>query len=378
MGREGFTLAGFLLDATRIWGMKTPRTMWRMRRLQLGLLRSALKRKRLLRRENLLVPLGIGLSPTMRCNLSCEGCYARNYPRDNEMDSKVLDSLVGSAVDAGVFLFVVTGGEPYLREDLFDIFFKYRRAAFLTITNGTCIGADEAALLADAGNVIPVISIEGDEALTDRRRGPGVYAKAMRCISLLRERGVVFGFSAVITKRTVDMLGRKDFVRRMIDAGCSFGFFNDFIPMDDGELSMMPAPEKLADFKEKFKRMREEPIVLVHLPDDEYDEDGRCLAVGGGGMHVNAQGYAEPCPFAHFARENVKNVSFRDVLRSPFLGAIRAHPTVLLHGNIGCSLVNNRDELERIARRTGAVCTDGCASLSFTRGSTAAFVQSDG
>jgi len=92
--------------------------------------------------------------------------------------------------------------------------------------------------------------------------------------------------------------------------------------------------------------------------DDEYDKTGRCMAVSGGSMHINAQGWVEPCPFAHFARENIKDHSFREILRSPFLEAIRKHPTVLQHGAIGCSLVNNRAILEEIAKTTHARATN--------------------
>ncbi len=66
----------------------------------------------------------------------------------------------------------------------------------------------------------------------------------------------------------------------------------------------------------------------------------------------------EPGPFAHFVRENVKDQSFMDILRSPFLDAIRKHPDALQQGKIGCSLVSNRDILEDIAVRTGAKPTD--------------------
>jgi MoaA/NifB/PqqE/SkfB family radical SAM enzyme len=146
----------------------------------------------------------------------------------------------------------------------------------------------------------------------------------------------------------------------MIDLGCVAGFFNEFIPLTSEELSLMPDENQQTLFRDNLSRMRKEkPILLVHLPDDEYSETERCIAVGSGAMHINAQGDVEPCPFAHFARENVNDRSFREILRSPFLRAIREHPTVLRRGEIGCSLVSNHEVLEEIAGKTGARGTRG-------------------
>lgn len=349
----------FILRMIRMWGDNPIKTIWRTRRLQLGLIQSSGRRKRAFRKENLLVPMGIGLSPTFQCNLVCNGCYARFHPRDREMSHAVIQSVVGSAVEAGVFIFVITGGEPFMRPDMMEIYRKHRRAFFWVVTNGTLIDKETASRLAECGNVFPILSVEGGREETDRRRGQGVYRKVRDCMDLLHRSGVPFGFSAVLTKDTIEVLGSGGFVDDMIDAGCTVGVYNDFIPLDSEDYSCLPISEQKLQFRERLIGLRKRKrILLVHLPHDEYDSDGRCMAVSGGGMHVNASGWVEPCPFAHYARENVGECSFRKLLESPFLEAIRSHPTVLQHGEIGCSLVNNRVTLEEIADRTGAKSTN--------------------
>ena len=74
----------------------------------------------------------------------------------------------------GDYFVVLTGGEPYLlKESLLRLFRKHNDMYFLTFTNGTLF--DEALVdeLARLGNVAPALSLEGFEAETDRRRGPG-------------------------------------------------------------------------------------------------------------------------------------------------------------------------------------------------------------
>jgi MoaA/NifB/PqqE/SkfB family radical SAM enzyme len=323
------------------------------------MIRARRRRQHFLLDEGLLVPVGIGISPTMKCNLSCEGCYSKNHPREDEMGIDTLDSFISSAAGMGVFLFVITGGEPYLLPRLIDIYRKNRGVFFLTVTNGTLIDDDTAATLSGLGNIFPVVSIEGSETETDARRGEGVYRKVLDCMQRLNEAGVPFGFSSVVTRSNISTLGSTEFIRAMIGRGCKSGFFNDYIPLHPDEMCELPDEEESSRFRKRLDSLKvREPIVLVHLPHDEYDRDGRCLAVDRGAFHVNSQGYVEPCPFAHYARENIKDHSFRDILSSPFLEAIRSHPTALQKGAIGCSLVNNYTILQEIAGNTGARPTE--------------------
>jgi MoaA/NifB/PqqE/SkfB family radical SAM enzyme len=271
------------------------------------------------------------------------------------MSVEVLERTVSSAREYGVVLFVVTGGEPYLRADLLDLYRRHRGALFLTITNGTLLDGPTVRRIAALGNVFPIVSVEGYREETDRRRGRGVYDRAMLALDLLRKAGVLFGFSATLTRGNIRTVSDVSFLRHMIGKGCAFGFYNELIPVCPRDEDLVPGEEQRRLLRERLRALRRsEPIVLVHLPDDEYDASGRCGAVTEGGMHINAQGYVEPCPFAHYARENVATSSFREVLVSPFLETIRKHPTALIRGSSGCALSCNLETLQEIARETGA------------------------
>jgi len=355
---EGPGLTYILIRMVQLWGRKTVKKLWKTRTLQVSMLRARRRRQRILKKEGLRAPLAIALSPTMRCNLSCEGCYSRFHPQEGEMSIDTIETLVHSASEAGVFLFVITGGEPYLRPEMMNIYKKHRNALFLTVTNGTLIDESTVSEIAACRNILPVVSLEGTLEQTDRRRGSGTFQKALDCMRILKSADVPFGFSAVLTHSTIETLGSGQFAQEMVNVGCTIGFFNELIPVSSDDLHLVPSIEQRQHFRESLGRIRKrEPIVLVHLPDDEYDNTGRCMAVSNGVFHVNAQGYVEPCPFAHYARENVSNQSFKEILASPFLEAIRRHPTVLQCGDVGCSLMHNRAILEKIAGNTGAKAT---------------------
>lgn len=353
-------LTSILKQMFRLWSRTSFTAKWRLAVLGWHLKRAERRRKKLWREKRLLVPTGLGFSPTMKCALECAGCYARDYPRDRELPLNVWDRFLGQAVAAGVFFFVLTGGEPLERPEIITLFEKYRSALFLLVTNGLKIDESMARRLARLGNVMPMVSLEGFERETDQRRGAGMYTKIIKTLKILKNQKILFGFSATVTRNNTAILGADEFIDEMIAQGCTAGFFNDLIPVKRDDFALLPDQAAAKQFRHSLKRWRQsKPILLVHLPDDEYDAQGYCRAVRGGSMHVNAQGFVEPCPFAHVARENIEESSFEQILRSPFLAAIRQHPTVLKHGVVGCALVSNREELKKIARQYQARGTEG-------------------
>ena len=84
-------------------------------------------------------PTTILISPTMRCNLKCIGCYANNYSMQDEMSPKVLNRMIKEGKQMGVGFFTILGGEPLVYKPLFDVFAKNNDTYFQFYTNGTLI-----------------------------------------------------------------------------------------------------------------------------------------------------------------------------------------------------------------------------------------------
>jgi MoaA/NifB/PqqE/SkfB family radical SAM enzyme len=82
------------------------------------------------------------------------------------------------------------------------------------------------------------------------------------------------------------------------------------------------------------------------------------MAVAGGCVHITSKGYVEPCPFAHFASENVSEQSLEEVFRSEFLRRLRSSSAVYRRGRVACALLENIKTVEEIAASTGARRTD--------------------
>ena len=130
------------------------------------------KRKEFRSRYGFDPPFLMVLSPTMRCNLNCYGCYAGQYPKGEELETEVIHRVLREGKEMGIYFVTISGGEPFIRPDLLDIFETHGDMFFQVYTNGTLIDESLAKRLSRLGNVLPAISVEGWEEETDVRRGP--------------------------------------------------------------------------------------------------------------------------------------------------------------------------------------------------------------
>jgi MoaA/NifB/PqqE/SkfB family radical SAM enzyme len=305
------------------------------------------------RRTNGTIPSILAISPTMRCNYNCQGCYSRGRPEDDELSTEELHRLFSEAEDLGVHSVVLTGGEPLLRNDMLDLMAQHGRLLFFLITNGSLVTPDIARCIARSGNVIPLVSIEGFAADTDGRRHPGAHETAMRALGHLRKAHVAFGFVATNTSINSSQLATDAFIDQMVDIGCAVGFFTEYVPCGAN-----PRPDWVldADARAAFHRRvlefrRHKPIVLSQFPHDEYGNENRCSGAGWVSLHINSQGDVEPCPFVSVARENIRHGGLVAACQSPFLRAIRSQPSLLQRERYACSLFEHRAELSDLARQ---------------------------
>ncbi|MCX7845213.1 MAG: radical SAM protein, partial [Dictyoglomaceae bacterium] len=59
-------------------------------------------------------PYTILISPTMRCNLNCMGCYAGNYTRDDDLPYETVERIIKEGENIGCYLYTILGGEPFI------------------------------------------------------------------------------------------------------------------------------------------------------------------------------------------------------------------------------------------------------------------------
>ncbi len=68
------------------------------------------KRKAFLETEGFQPPQFIVISPTMRCNLRCTGCYASEYEQSKDLPFDVIDRVLTECKELGMYFNVMSGG----------------------------------------------------------------------------------------------------------------------------------------------------------------------------------------------------------------------------------------------------------------------------
>ncbi len=302
--------------------------------------------------QDIWAPSLIVISPTMRCNLRCTGCYSGLYSKDGELSEEEIDGILAQCRRIGVYFVVVSGGEPYIMKDVWlRLFKKYNDIYFLTYTNGTLLDEQTVRTLARLGNVAPAISVEGFEEHTDKRRGQGVYGKVMKAMGLLQAEGVIFGISVTYTKENIELITTDEFVRYYINKGAVFAWYFMFMPVGkDPILELIPTPEQRLFCGSRVAELRRKhPLFMADFWNDGPAAGG-CLAGGRQYLHILNSGRIEPCVFAHFGVDNIREASILEAVNSPFFKAIRREFPYNDIANLKrpCMIIDNPQVLRKV------------------------------
>ena len=283
------------------------------------------RRDEVLLQEGFKPPWVYLISPTMRCNLRCSGCYAGSYDTRSDLELDVIDRVLDEGRELGVYFVTILGGEPFIRSDMWDVYRRHHDIIFQVFTNGTFIDREAAHRLSRLGNVLPIISIEGFEEETDARRGKGAFHGIVQAMDNLRHAGVAFGFSSMVTSQNVETIISDEFNDMLIARGCVMGWHFLYIPVGcNPDPSLMPTAEQRELLRvHGAARIRSQKPLFVADFWNDAPYVGGCIAGGRYYFHINNHGDVEPCIFVHFAVDNIREKSLREVLQSPFFRAIR-------------------------------------------------------
>jgi MoaA/NifB/PqqE/SkfB family radical SAM enzyme len=329
------------------------------------LLRGQSLRNRLVQKHGMLAPITVLVSPTMRCNLACEGCYASEYSPRQDLDGALLQRIVDEGKQMGVYLFTFLGGEPLLYPGLLDFAQANPESYFQIFTNGTLLTKDVVHRMGELGNVAPMLSIDGPAEFTDWRRGPGAYERVMNAMALLGEAGILFGYSATVTSKNWRMLIDDEFVDPIVQKGASLGWHFLYMPIGrEPSMELMPTPAQREEFRRGIIRVREtKPLFAVDFWGDAPWVGG-CIA-GRHYVHITSEGWVEPCIFTHFATDNIRDVSLMQAFNSPYFREIRRRQPYNANLLRPCMWIDNPAYSREIMAVTGARPTHEGADSMF-------------
>lgn len=158
------------------------------------------------------LPRVIAWESTQACNLVCRHCRAsaQEEPALDELTTAEVKRLVDEIAGLSKPIFVISGGEPLMRKDIFDIA-SYATDQGLRVAispNGTLITPESVERMKNAGIKRVSVSIDGSSAERhDAIRGvSGAFEDALRGIKYCREGGLPFQINTTVMRQNVDDL----------------------------------------------------------------------------------------------------------------------------------------------------------------------------
>jgi MoaA/NifB/PqqE/SkfB family radical SAM enzyme len=270
------------------------------------------------------------------------------------MRAEEWERIFAEAEDIGISFILLAGGEPLMRRDVLESAAKHPGILFPVFTNGTCMNDRYFTLFDRNRNLLPVISIEGDREVTDRRRGAGVFDKISAAMTDMKSAGIIFGASVTVTKDNMREVCSDEFVSYLSGMGCKAIIYVEYVPVD-GETGKAPDEPEREWMRQRIRvlRLKKRGMVYISFPGDEKSSGG-CVAAGRGFFHINAHGGAEPCPFSPYSDCSVRNASIREALRSPLFCALNTQGLLKDDHLGGCTLFANREQVEQIVSAANA------------------------
>jgi len=279
---------------------------------------------------------------TRKCNLACVHCRASSEkgPYPGELDTAKCMEILEQIRLVGKPIVILTGGEPLLREDIFDLADRGTRLGLRMVmaTNGTRLTPGIVELMKTSGIKRVSISIDGEDASQHDafRKVPGAFEASMKGIDLLKKAGVEFQINTTVTrhnvhrvKKILDMAVRlgaaahhifllvptgraKEMINQEIDAAAYEKLLRWFYRMRD----KVPLHLKATCAPHYYRILRQEALSKGETVDfDTYGLDAvtrGCLG-GTGFCFISHDGIVQPCGYLELNCGDLKNSAFPSI-----------------------------------------------------------------
>ncbi|GAB4537699.1 MAG: putative heme d1 biosynthesis radical SAM protein NirJ2 [Thermodesulfovibrionia bacterium] len=288
-------------------------------------------------------PYLVSWNLTRRCNLFCPHCYldadSRLTARLSELSTDearfVIDEL--SYLNSHIML-ILSGGEPMLREDIFEIVRYASDAGFLVVmgSNGTMLTRENLMLLKEAGLRGIGVSVDShDRVYHDSFRGlDGAWEMAISALKNAKEIGIETQMDVTLTDMNIEEL--REFIE--LGASLSVKVVNFFflicvgraMKTDISSYNYESALKKIMRLSLSEKRLMVKARCAPHIYRLLYEEGFKipegtrgCLA-GRHYIRIDAEGNVTPCPYMPLIVGNIRESSMVNIWEeSPSLNLLR-------------------------------------------------------
>lgn len=271
-------------------------------------------------------PVAMTFAITYKCQCKCVHCSAgRHFRKDKrELSTEEAKKLIDDAQKLGVTIIAFTGGEPLLREDIFELISHVdkNKAMPVMFTNGQYLSEEIVEKLAKAGLYSLFLSIDSPEELEhDALRGiPGLFKEAIEGLMRAKSRGIFVGFSSYASRSGTE----KKYYLKLHELAKNLGLHNvilfDCVPTgnllkDTDEMLTFEQRNEIHEYSAEIFRNK----IIPPLSSQSWQNSVEAYLSGIGCLAANIQYYASaygdisPCDFTPISFGNIRNESLKKI-----------------------------------------------------------------
>lgn len=194
-------------------------------------------------------PFTVAWEITRSCALACVHCRAEAIPKRDprELSTNEAHTLIDQVVEIGKPILVVTGGDPMMRRDVYDLLeYGVSRGLRVALSPSATALVTFRALerIRDIGVSMVHISLDGAGAAAhDGFRGvDGAFARTIRIVNDCRELGIPLQIGTSVTRRNLAALPA--IAERVREAGARVWSLFFLVPTGRGRIEDMITPEE--------------------------------------------------------------------------------------------------------------------------------------
>jgi len=328
---------------------------------------------------------GVYFEITGKCNLKCRYCYARVFVDSKEnnsgetdqqtsiqsdLDTGDIKKIIQEIKNAGNEFIIISGGEPFLRNDIIDILqFSSSLLTTTILTNATLIDMETAKKIASMNPLYVNISIDGPRAeFHDPYRGEGTFRRTMTGIKNLMKVGMRRRMSLCMTVTSVNIDSVNDIIiitmglgipslviTPVVRQGYAEEIWNEIKPSSEKLLAMF---NDIYDFEQKYgEKIHISGSMKSSLLNTLENDERVVKCPVGQRIAIGYRGDVYPCSLMMSPLHSTGNVM------SESLESIANGDSMKKYMEIA---LTRKDRMDKCSRcRWNPVCTGGCMARAY-------------
>lgn len=266
------------------------------------------------------IPLWAHLDLTYRCNLDCIHCYCQNLSDTfsqghPELSCAEIKRLLDELAEAGSLYLTLSGGEIFLRKDIFEIaaYAKKKNFCLTFFSNGMLIDEQITEKIAALSPLSVELSIYGitaevHDAVTQRQ---GSFQKLLNAVRLLKQRQLRVVLKSVIMEKNFQHAGRLELFVSELGAD-DYQYTMEIAPKNDGSRDN----QRQQIDEPKIRQVLKHNLIPLKKAKHEYWDKPLTKPIcgtGSIGCYISPYGFVYPCAQLLLPMGNIREKSFKEI-----------------------------------------------------------------